>query len=206
MEFRELLSRTRSYRRFKPGVDIGVALLRDLVSLTRFAPSGGNYQPLKFIISNDRETNRAIFATLGWARQLAGWDGPTEDEAPSAYIVILIDKKIPHAMGLDGGIAAHTILLGAAEAGYQGCMLANIDRKALREKLDVPADCDIHLVCAMGRGAEEVDIEDHAEGGGIIYYRDKNDRHHVPKRTLGELIVAEYTAESKEQNDGPRAG
>ena len=44
---------------------------------------------------------------------------------------------------------------------------------------------------ALGKPAEKVVIEDLGADGDIRYYRDGEDVHHVPKRTLAELIIGE---------------
>ncbi|HEX9948939.1 MAG TPA: nitroreductase family protein, partial [Thermodesulfobacteriota bacterium] len=91
----------------------------------------------------------------------------------------------------DDGIAAQTILLGAVEKGLGGCMIGSINKEQLRQELDIPAHLKIRLVVALGKPAEQVKLEDLAPGGDIRYWRDKKDVHHVPKRTLAELIVGE---------------
>ena len=74
--------------------------------------------------------------------------------------------------------------------------LARIDFEAigpaLRETLDIPEQYEILLVLALGKPAETVVLEDVGADGSIKYYRDDQDVHHVPKRTLDELIVREF--------------
>ena len=41
---------------------------------------------------------------------------------------------------------------------------------------------------ALGKPIEQVVVEDVDESGDIKYYRDEQGVHHVPKRTLKELI------------------
>ena len=43
-------------------------------------------------------------------------------------------------------------------------------------------------VLALGKPVEKV-IIDEVKDGNIKYWRDNNSNHHVPKRSLGELIV-----------------
>ena len=47
----------------------------------------------------------------------------------------------------------------------------------------------ILLVLALGKPAEKVVIEDLDPGGDVKYWRDENGIHHVPKRSLEELIL-----------------
>ncbi|MBI3945345.1 MAG: nitroreductase family protein [Armatimonadetes bacterium] len=185
----DLVRRNRSYRRFYEERDIDAATLRELVNLARLSASGSNAQPLKYLLSTDRELNHRIFPTLGWAGYLRDWPGPAEGERPGAYIVILGDRRIRNSFGCDHGIAAQSILLGATERGIGGCMIGSVDRNRLREALQLPDHFEILLVIALGYPKEEVVLEDAPPGGDIRYYRDADGVHHVPKRTLDEIIV-----------------
>ncbi len=188
---RDLVLRNRSYRRFDESYLIERETLVALIGLARCTPSAANRQPLKYILSADRKTNERIFPCLSWAAYFKDWDGPAPGERPAAYIVILIDEGIARDWWCDDGIAAQTILLGAVEKGLGGCMIGSINKEQLRQELDIPAHLKIRLVVALGKPAEQVKLEDLAPGGDIRYWRDKKDVHHVPKRTLAELIVGE---------------
>jgi nitroreductase len=188
---RDLVLRNRSYRRFDESYRIERETLVELTGLARCTPSAANRQPLKYILSADRKINERIFPCLSWAAYLKDWDGPAPGERPAAYIVILIDEGIARDWWCDDGIAAQTILLGAVEKGLGGCMIGSINKEQLRQELDIPAHLKIRLVVALGKPAEQVRLEDLAPGGDIRYWRDKKDVHHVPKRTLAELIVGE---------------
>ena len=48
---KELVSKTRSYRRFHQDVPVEMGMLRQLVDLARLSASGSNLQPLKYILS-----------------------------------------------------------------------------------------------------------------------------------------------------------
>ena len=71
-------------------------------------------------------------------------------------------------------------------------MIGSIEKDELRKVLDIPEQCEILLVLALGKPAEKVVLEDVGPDGSYRYYRDGDDVHHVPKRTLKELIVATY--------------
>ena len=189
MRLQELVIKSRSYRRFDEKHHISGEMLRGLVALAQYSPSGRNAQPLKYWLSNTHQMNNLIFPHLGWAGALADWSGPDEGERPSAYIIILGDTYISENFGVDHGIAAQSILLGAAEAGLGGCMIGTVDREVLQSAVDIPEHFKILLVLALGKPAEEVVIEPIGENGSVIYYRDVEDVHHVPKRGLDELIL-----------------
>ena len=185
----DLVKKNRSYRRFDESVAISEETLRGLVELARYSATGGNQQPLKFFLSCDADTNGRIFPHTRWAGALPDWDGPAEGERPAAYVIILGDKEISQGFGCNHGIAAQSMLLGAVEQGLGGCMIGSIDREGLRAGLRVPDRYDILLIIALGKPLETVIVDDAAPGDSVKYYRDDQDRHHVPKRTLDELIV-----------------
>ncbi len=189
---KELVSKTRSYRRFYQDVPVERETLRQLVDLARLSASGANLQPLKYILSSDSETNARIFPHLGWAGYIQDWVGPAAGEHPAAYILVLGDTEIRKEFGVDHGIAAQSIMLGATEQGLGGCMIASIKRETLGKALNVPDQSKILLGLALGKAKEEVVIELVGPEGDIKYYRDSDEVHHVPKRPLSELILEEY--------------
>ncbi len=185
----ELVRKSRSYRRFRQEEGPDREALRSLVNLARLSPSAANRQPLKYILSAVPERNAAIFPHLRWAGYLKAWEGPAPEERPTAYVVILGDTAVSKHFSVDHGIAAQSMMLGAAERGWGGCMIGSIDREGLRRALDIRDRFEILLVLALGRPAETVVVDSVAEAGGIEYWRDADDRHHVPKRSLDALIV-----------------
>jgi hypothetical protein len=133
-----------------------------------------------------------VFPLLGWAGYLKDWPGPAEGERPSAYIIVLGDKEIRRSFGCDHGIAAQSILLGATEKGLGGCIIGSVQKEGLREALEIPSRYEILLVIALGKPKETVVLEEIDPGGDIKYYRDEHGVHHVPKRSLDELILQEW--------------
>jgi nitroreductase len=189
MKLIELVQKSRSYRRFDQSYVIDGETLRDLIQLAQYSPTGNNLQPLRFWLSNTPKMNAQIFPHLGWAGALKDWDGPKVGERPSAYIIILGDTSIKKNFGVDPGIAAQSIMLGAAEKDLGGCMIGSARKERLQQALDIPKQYEILLVLALGKPAEKVLTEPVGGDGGITYYRDEKDVHHVPKRPLSELIV-----------------
>ena len=188
----ELVKENRSYRRFYEDHTVEPETLKELVSLARISASAANLQPLKYVLSCDRQKNAEIFSCLAWAGYLKDWPGPEEGERPSAYIVVLGDTGISESAGCDHGIAAQTIMLAAREKGLAGCMLGSIDRKALRNSLNIPSQLKILLVLAIGKPKEQIVLETIASNDSIKYWRDNDGVHHVPKRKLEDIIVTEY--------------
>ena len=186
---KDLILKNRSYRRFHQDAPIEMETLKELVDLARLASSGRNLQALKFFLSADPQQNAKVFPHISWAGYLKDWPGPAEGERPSAYILILNDKEIGQAMGPDEGVAALGILLGATEKGLGGCVIASIGREKVAEALGLPEQYEIRLAIPLGKPREKVVLEAMKPDGDIKYWRDGEGVHHVPKRSLEEIIL-----------------
>ncbi len=190
---RDLILKNRSYRRFCQDEPVPIEMLREMVDHARLSPSAANLQELKYILSNEPQKNERIFSCLSWAAYLPDWNGPVEGEKPSAYIVILGDTSIRKKFTVNHGIALQSILLGATEKEFGGCTFGSIDRNKLREELSINSQFEVLLIIAVGKPREEVVIEEVGEDGSIKYWRDDQQRHHVPKRKLDDIIIQEFS-------------
>lgn len=185
---KDLIIKNRSYRRFYEDHQISQDELLDLVDLARLSPTGGNLQPLRFMLSNETKTNELIFPNTLWAGYFSDWDGPVKGERPSAYIIILASTNSAKPTEYDAAIACQSILLGAVEKELGGCIIGSIKRKELSTKLNIPEGFKVSLIIALGKPKEEVVI-DEIKDDDIKYWRDEKQIHHVPKRSLSSLIL-----------------
>jgi nitroreductase len=185
---KDLILKNRSYRRFDQSVIVPMALLREMVEAARLSGSARNMQPLRYMLFNNAADCDRIFPTLAWAGYLKDWPGPADGERPAAYIVQMVDLDLTNDWWCDDGIAAQSMLLTAVEAGYGGCIIGSVQREKLRDLLDIPDHYQILQVLALGKPAEQVVIDD-VVNGDIKYWRGKDGVHHVPKRSLDELII-----------------
>ena len=175
---KELILKNRSYRRFHQSESISVDQLREWIDLARNSASGRNAQSLKYILSIDPNFNDEIFPLLSWAGYLTYWPGPEVGEQPSAYIIMLNDNLLSGNNLCDDGIATQSILLGATEAGYGGCIIHTVNRVRLRTLLNLTEQFDIIQVLALGKPKETVVLEE-MKNGDVKYWRDENQVHHV---------------------------
>lgn len=189
MDFRELVEASRSRRRFDQSCRIDEQTLVELIDLARFAPSGMNRQPLKYMPVASPELCDAVFPLLGWAGYLKDWAGPVEGERPTGYIIVLHDTDVASDCGCDHGIASQTVMLGAAERGYGGCMIGTVNKRKLKEIFQIEDHLEVLLVLALGVPAETVIVEPLPSDGKIEYWRTTDGVHHVPKRPLEEVVL-----------------
>ncbi len=184
---RELILKNRSYRRFNSSVKIPAKQIEKWIDLARLSASARNAQPLKYAFSVSEEMNTSIFQHLGWAGYLSDWKGPEEGERPVAYIAVLKDKTIADNHYCDDGIAMQSILLGAVEDGFGGCMIGSVKKSKVSRLFNLSENLELLWMIALGKPVEEVILE--TAENDIKYWRDKNDVHHVPKRPLDEIII-----------------
>ena len=133
-----------------------------------------------------------MVANTRWASSLEKKLPPAGRE-PSGYIVICHDLTIVEQKPIfmiDVGIVAQTMMLGAVELGFGGCIIGSGNPATLTEMLHLPSHLVPVLVLGLGVPEESVVLTE-AQNGAVKYYRDENDVHYVPKRPLSELIIEE---------------
>jgi nitroreductase len=186
---KECLMSNRSYRRFDHARRVDYATLTEVVNLTRFCSSAMNKQPLRYRIVCDDEECAKVFPLLKWAGYLKDWDGPIESERPVAYIVQCLDTQcMPTFPYCDDGLHLEAITLGLNTLGLGGCIIKAFNAQKLTEVLSLPDNIEPRHVLAIGYPVEKVVIDD-ISNDDCKYWRDENAIHHVPKRTLDEIII-----------------
>ena len=190
--FLDLVKQARSHRGFRQDRKVTRQELEHLVECARFTPAARNDQVLKYYLAEKPETVAVIQPLTKWAGALAELHLPRKGAEPVAYIVICLDGSLaenPAPYQRDVGIVAQTMLLAAAEMGLNGCMIGSFAAGELREKLGLPEAIKPQLLLALGEGTDRIVITDVGEDGSTTYYRDAEDIHYVPKRTLEQLIL-----------------
>ena len=190
--FLDLVKQARSHRGFRQDRKVTRQELEHLVECARFTPAARNNQVLKYYLAEKPETVAAIQPLPKWAGALAELHLPRKGAEPVAYIVICLDGSLaenPAPSQRDVGIVAQTMLLAAAEMGLNGCMIGSFAAGELREKLGLPEAIKPQLLLALGEGTDRIVMTDVGEDGSTTYYRDAEDTHYVPKRTLEQLIL-----------------
>ncbi|MDI9497161.1 MAG: nitroreductase family protein [Bacillota bacterium] len=190
MDFKKLVLETRSVRRFQQEPAPGREQLEAWVDLARRTPSATNRQPLRYLVVAGAEDCARLFPSLHWAGALKDWPGPAEGERPTGYVLLLRDSRLSKTREHDEGIAAYALQLAARADGYGSCMLGAIERDRIRAEFSLPEWCEIILVLAFGIQGETIVLEDAGTGvASPSYYRDADSVHHVPKRTLKDVLI-----------------
>ncbi len=185
----DLIRASRSYRSFDMSRTISKEELASFVECARLSPAARNLQVLKFRLVTDPDECARVLPLTRWAGLIRDQVIPPVGHAPTAYIVICIDRDLADSIPpfqRDVGISAQSILLSATEAGLGGCMIGSFSSGDLQETLAIPANLAPQLVLGLGKPDETVELCDAADGQ-VAYYRE-NGVHYVPKRPLEELI------------------
>lgn len=189
---KDIIEKTRSFRRFDQSRVIDPATLKELIDLARIGGSARNCQPWQYSIITGAKACAKVFPYLGWAGYLSDWKGPEPGEQPNTYILCLLNQDWLKGNAMEAqfdlGVATQNLLLGAMERGIGGCRIGAFNPK-LADIFNLPSYVSLDLVIALGYPKEQVVIETCRDAGDIKYWRDDNNIHHVPKRELNDIIV-----------------
>ena len=163
---RNLVLKNRSYRGFDESVRISRETLEGFVDCARLCPSSVNKQPLKYFLAWEPEEVEKVQGLTKWARALPDMVLPHPGKRPTGFVVICQDKRIDENLNR-----------------YQK------DVGIVMEVIGLPEEIRPLLIVAFGKPAEEIHLVDVQEDGNTNYYRDENDVHYVPKRTLADELL-----------------
>ena len=188
--FRELVDKNRSHREFKAGVEVPRELIEQWIFNASHCPAAMNMQALKYKIVTDADEVAALLPLTRWAASLSK-KLPPEGHGPTAFVVMCHDTDIaplkPIFM-IDVGICAQTVMLSAAEADFGGCIIGSAAPERLAEALGLSEKLVPVLVLGLG-APEDCVVLTEATDGNTKYYRDENNVHYVPKRSLDEIVI-----------------
>lgn len=186
MDFKDTIKTRRSIRRFKQE-HIDHDELVSLIDCARLAPSGSNFQPLEYVIVEDTGNCKRIFEHIKWAAYIAPAGNPPEGFRPVAYIIVVVNRSIrENNYEYDVGAAVQTILLSAHAIGIGSCWIRNFKQNDIRKIIEAPEHIIPDTVIALGYPAEESKIEILVDSHK--YYKDKEGKMHVPKRSLISIL------------------
>ncbi len=174
----DAIEKRRSVRNYRPD-SISADVLDRLLNAIRLAPSGGNQQPYKFIVVQDKEIKAKLAAACRWTPG-APKGHEFIAEAPVAIVACSSEKggisrfyreegQMTLALGrdvpaeidrsaagylnlaeIDAAIALDHLILAATEEGLGTCWVAAIDELEVKRLLSVPDDMRVLVVVPIG--------------------------------------------------------
>lgn len=186
MDFKELVKKRRTIR-FYQDKKVPLSELMELIEFARFAPSGSNKQPIRYIIVNDDDIVHRIFDVTKYAGLLTPRRSPVWGKnAPRNFIAVISPKG---GSVVDASAAIENILLGAANNGLGCCWIGAFNKEQAKNILSLDDTTELHYLVAVGYPAENPVYDDVNEGDAIGYYLDENDLLHVPKIKTEDLVT-----------------
>lgn len=192
MDFLNLVREARSCRRFDETSPLSQEDIRWLLECARCVPSAGNAQQLRFISITHGPICDDLFTMTRWAAALKDWNGPQKGERPTAFIAVLMPEKAGDRVCFDVGITCQTIQLAATSRGWGACMILSFEHDRASNLLQIPSGMKIALLVGLGVAMEKRVIEPMPADGSHAYWRDSHNIHHVPKRSVDELLIAQF--------------
>ena len=189
---KDLVQKNRSYRGYDESRKVTREELVHLVECARLAPSSVNMQPLRYYLIHTQEELDLLQPLTNWARALPELTLPHPGHCPTGFVVICQDTNLNPSIPRfqkDIGSVAQTMLLAAVEMGLGGCMIGNYDAGKVKAALNLAENLAPVLIVAIGKPDETIVLTDVGPNGETNYYRDENDVHYVPKRSLDDLII-----------------
>lgn len=200
MEFKELVIKARTCRRFSQEGEIPLDVLTELVDTARLTPSARNAQIVRYAVIQDK----ALRAKMEEAFVLGGALPPDQKprrgvDSPTGYIVLLAPQEITLFGTMDIGIAAQTIQLAATEKGYAACMVGSFKKDVVADILqkegvsffdeETGAKLIPYLLLLLGKPGQERELTEIKEDGKTTYYHDERGCNMVPKRSLDSVLL-----------------
>jgi len=159
-----LIRERRSIREFTPQ-KVPLSDIEELLEAARWAPSGSNAQPWRFVIVTEGEAVEALKMV-----------SPGLFGEPPAIIVMCFNGESLQSTSelhyVDLGAALQSLLLTAYSKGLDCCPIASFDAEAVAELLSLPSQ--IHPVLLV-----------------VLGYPNENP-HPPPRLPLNELIVGRF--------------
>ncbi len=141
-ELHPILAGRWSPRGFDDRYELRQAELESMLEAARWAPSGGNAQPWRFVVGRrDDATYKRIFLALTDDDQR--WAGRAS--------VLIAAAHVAGADTYDLGQAVAHLGVQAVALGLHTRQILDLDAAALHRELDLPGGVTLHAVVAAGR-------------------------------------------------------
>jgi nitroreductase len=174
-----LLAERWSPRGFDPDHEIGDGDVAAVLEAARWAPSSGNSQPWRFLVTRrGDDVHGALFDALRPGNQ--EWAG-----AASALILVAAQTTTedgrPRRFALyDTGGAVASLVTQAQARGLSACQMGGFDGEAIRDAFDLDDSLTPVVVVAVGRADPDADLPPH------LAAREAAPR---SRRPLGDLLL-----------------
>ena len=158
--------------------------LYTMLEAAQASSSGGNTQPLRYVVIKTPEFVEKVFLQCRFAALVQPKRNPRWGvDAPTAFIAVTVEHAEPTPVdyAVCGG-AIMSMQFAAFSLGLGCCWIGAFDKNKVREILRLEGKEEILFLVAVGHPAEKPVLEWIEADGDIKYYLDGDDTLHVPKR------------------------
>ncbi|MBU4266536.1 MAG: nitroreductase family protein [Candidatus Altiarchaeota archaeon] len=164
MEILDIIKNRRSVREFLDK-EVDDSLIEKILEAGRWAPSGLNNQPWRFVIVRDRAMKDGLAEQTKYGHIIKG--------AP-ASIAVFLDNSAGYDRTKDVqamGACIQNMLLEAHSLGLGTCWLGEIlnKKEAVGEILNTPGEFELMAVIAVGHPAKKQRTSERKPMGGLLH-------------------------------------
>jgi nitroreductase len=177
----DVIKRRRSVRRFD-GAKIPDDSMEQILEAGRWAPSGANAQPWRFIIVTRKEKLASIsdfcYYKLFKSRHVG--------EAGAAVVICADPEAGSQTYILDAAIAGTNMTLMATSLGVGSCWIGAFEEETLKKMLCIPGNLKIIALIALGYEVGKASVPPRLPLSSIVHYEtyeDKNEPGIITKKT-----------------------
>lgn len=149
MELFQAILQRRSVRTYKEE-PLTEEQIKKLIEAARWAPSGANFQPWKFIVVQEETIRKEI----GKYARFYFIKSHHVSEAPVVIVCLADTRKSSFAL-IDVAMAAQNIMLQATNLGLGSCFIGAFNEEKIKEILKVPAEFKVVGLITVGKPAEQ---------------------------------------------------
>ncbi len=182
-----LLRRNRSHRAYDTSYEVAMRQLEAIVSVNPKLPSGRNAQTLRFRLLDAAGGGESFCSLLRLGGYLPELHLPAPGTEPRAFIVVCSTEAESPVVDIDLGISLQSMALKAVEIGLNALIVKAFNRQEVKEALGLTLDP--LAVLAIGKGTENIVLDEVSAGSDLRYYRSADGVHHVPKIKIEDLLI-----------------
>ncbi len=161
----DVIKKRRSIRHFD-SKKIPDDLMERILEAGRWAPSGANAQPWRFIVVTKKETLEAIarncFYTIFKSRHVG--------EAGAVVVICADPDAGSKTYNLDAAIAGTNMTLMATSLCVSSCWIGAFDEQALRDILHIPPNLSLIALIAFGYEVGKASVPPRLPLSTIVHY------------------------------------
>jgi nitroreductase len=171
MQVKKIIEKRRSIRKYQDK-QVSEKMIQELLEAARQAPSAYNAQPWKFKIINDKETVEKL-------KQEKIFKNEFVYTAPVIIVCCADEEAYPEKARknfntrelaiVDSGIVGQNLVLRATELGLGSCYVGIINRKKIKEILNILGDYIIPFVITIGYADEKPEAQPRKSMEEIVF-------------------------------------